>query len=97
MFDPLFPVALFCGPLALAVFLRIEMKRTTRSMWPLFASVMLALAAVWGLPYWGVIIAVGLFGEGMKEGGLNQVIVLAISASIVIVVGGYWLVARHRR
>lgn len=96
MFDPLFPVALFSGPLALAVLLRIEVRRETRSIWPRIASVVLALGAMWGLTYWGVIIAVGLFGEGMQDGGLREVTVLAISASVVIVVGGYALVARHR-
>ena len=96
MFDPLFPLALFCGPLALAVLLRIEAKRTTTSIWPLFASVALALAAVVGLSCWGLLIGVGLFGEGMKADGLDLVTVLAVAASVAIVVGGYWFVSRPR-
>ena len=97
MFDPLFPVALLCGPLAFAILLRIEANRSTRSIWPRLTSVLLALAAIWGLTCWGLMIGVFLFGEGMKDGGLYQLIALAISASVALVFGGYWLVARRRK
>ena len=97
MFDPLFPIALFPGLLALAFLLRIEAKRIRRSIRPLFASFVLAPIAVWGLIYLGIILADVLFGEGMKVRGLHEVTTVAISASIGIVVCGYELVFRHRR
>ena len=96
MFDPLFPIAMFCGPLALAVLLRIEANHSTRSIWPRLSSALLALAAMWGLTYWGLMIGVLLFGEGMKESELDQLIALAIAASVALVAGCYWLVVRHR-
>jgi hypothetical protein len=97
MFDPLFPVALFFGPLALAILLRIEGNRITRSILPRFSSVFLAFAAVWGLTYWVAMIAMGMFGEHMREGDFYLVMIVAISASFVIVVVPDYLAARHRK
>jgi len=96
MFDPLFPIALLGGPLALTILLRLETNRSTRSIWPRLTSVLLALVAMWGLTYWFLMLSVLLFGEGMKAGGLDRLIVLAISASVALVIGGYWMVVRHR-
>lgn len=96
MFDPLFPLALLCGPLALAISLHLEANRTTGSIWPRLTSVVLALIATWGLTCWGLFLSVPLFGEGLKEGGLDCLIVLAISASVALVIGAYGLVVRRR-
>lgn len=96
MFDPFFPVPLICGPLALAIFLRHEATRNTRSIWPRPKSALLVLAAMWGLTYWGLMLSVVLFGEGFKENGLNRLIALAISASVALVIGSYCLVVRRR-
>lgn len=96
VFDPLFPVALFCGPLALAFLVYFQAKCTTRTFWPAFARVGLALVAVWGLTYWGLMIAIGLFGEGMNESGLYQVTLFAMVAAMALVAGTCGLVAKHR-
>ena len=96
MFEPLFPVVLLCGPLALAVFLRIEANRNTCSIWPQPTNVLLALAGMWGLTDWVLMLGVVLFGEGMREGSFDLLIAVSIFASVAFVTGGYWFVSRHR-
>lgn len=96
MFDPLFPVMLFCGPFAFAILLYVEGKGATRRFWSVFARIVLALASIWGLTYWALIIAVGLFGEDIDKSGLNQVAIVAMIAAVAMVVAGCRFVARHR-
>ena len=96
MLDPFFPVALFCGPLALLILLRVEARRTTPSFWPRYGSSFLALVAVWGLTFWVSMIGVGLFGERMTEDGFQQLSFLAILISMSLVAASYSVVARQR-
>ncbi|MFX4883856.1 hypothetical protein ABTB71_19330, partial [Acinetobacter baumannii] len=56
----------------------------------------LALIAIWGLFYWGIVIGIGLFGAGMKPAGFNQLMIIAIVVAVGVVVGSYWSVARHK-
>ena len=97
MFDPFFPVALICGPLAWAILLWVEAKRATPRIWPSSMSILLAVPAAWGLSYWIILTAVILFGEGMNQAGFERAIFFAIMAAIVIVVASYCLVAYRRK
>jgi len=97
MFDPFFPVALICGPLALALLLSVEAKRTTQRIWPLSVSLLLAIPAAWGLSYWLLMIAVILFGEEMNGAGFQRATIFGITASIIIVVASYCLVTYRRK
>lgn len=96
MFDPFFPITLFCGPLALAFLLWVEAKRDTGGIWPRPNSLLLAIPAAWGLFSWSLMISVILFGEGMNVIGFQQASALAASAAFIIIATSYCFVAYLR-
>ena len=97
MLDPLFPVALFCGPLAFAVLLRVEANRNTKSLWPQFTSIILALPAAWGMTYWVLLVAIILLGEGMAEAGFLQTTILSVTVAVLTLIASYCGAALRRR
>ena len=97
MFDPLFPLALICGPLAFIFILNGEARRADRSIWPKILSFVLVLPAVWGLSYWVFIIAVTLFGEGMSQAAFNRWNTFSPMAPAIFLAAIYCWMARRRR
>jgi hypothetical protein len=97
MFDPLFPVALFGGPLAFAILLRIEDSRSTPSLWPKVLSMIMMIFAIWGILYWLKLIAIALFGSGMNIVQFIWMSRMATAAATLFVVGSYLRIALRRR
>lgn len=97
MFDTFFPVALFCGPLALVILLRLEARRTTASFWPQIATIALALPAVWGISYWVLMFAIILFGEGMNQQSFFGTTIISVTTAVLIVIAGYCRLVVRRR
>ena len=97
MFDPLFPVALVCGPLAWAALLWNEARRATVKIWPSSVSLLLTLPSVWGLSNWATMTAVIIFGDGMNQAGFERAALAAIMAAVCIVIGSYCLLAVRRK
>lgn len=63
MFDPLFPLGLLLGPLALSLLHYFETKSPSERRPPGWKSIVLALVSVWGLSY-GILIALFMLFAG---------------------------------
>jgi hypothetical protein len=97
VFDFLFPIGLFLGPLALAVLLRTEARRNTQGLWPHIVSILLMPPAMWGIFNWVLMLAVLLFGSNMRPSGFAFTVWVVATIAVLIVVGGYLWIALHRR
>ena len=98
MFDPLFPLGLFLGPLALILLHYFEMNRPSERRLPSWKSIVLALVSVWGLSY-GILIAMFLLfvgGGPLSEDNFVRLVWTARVASVLLVGFVFYRSAKQR-
>ena len=98
MFDPLFPLGFFLGPLALGLLHHFEMNRPSERRLPDWKSIVLALVSVWGLSY-GILIAMFVLiagGGPLSEENFVRLVWTARVASVLLVGLVFYRCAKRR-
>lgn len=98
MFDPLFPLGVFLGPLALGLVFYLEANRPPAQKLPGWKPVVLSLIAVWGLSS-GILFVLFLLVAGggpLSEEGFTGLLWLARAASVLVVGIVFFRAAKRR-